>query len=74
MWFNSAMNSLRKLSTSYNSVLRRLLGISQSYSASNMFVSRGILTFSDLLQNLYAGLHHELIAGQILVLPLVYLL
>ena len=39
LWFNSTKSSLKKLSTSYNSVLRRLLGISKPYSASKMFVS-----------------------------------
>ena len=33
LWFNSTRSSLKKLSTSYNSVLRRLLGISKPYSA-----------------------------------------
>ena len=37
-------------STSYNSVLRRLLCISKPYSASNMFVSRGIPSFAELLR------------------------
>ena len=42
LWCNSTKGSINKLSTSYNSVLRRLLCISKPYSASNMFVSRGI--------------------------------
>ena len=50
MWFNSTKSSLKKLSTSYNSVLRRLIGISKPYSASKMFVSRGIPTFAELLR------------------------
>ena len=50
LWFNSTKSSLKKLSTSYNSVLRRLLGISKPYSASKMFVSRGIPTFAELLR------------------------
>ena len=50
MSFNTTMSRLEKLSTSYNSVLRRLLGISKPYSASNMYVSRGIPTFSELLE------------------------
>ena len=36
--------------TSYNTVLRRLLCISLPYSASQMFVSQGILTFDELLR------------------------
>ena len=50
LWFNSIKSSTKKLSTSYNSVLRRLLCISKPYHASNMFVSRGLPTFVELLQ------------------------
>ena len=50
LWFNSTKSSLIKLSTSYNSVLRRLLCISKPYSASSMFVSRGIPSFAELLR------------------------
>ena len=50
LWFNSMNICLIKLSTSYNSVLRRLLCISKPYSASNMFVSRGIPSFAELLR------------------------
>ena len=50
LWFNSTKSSINKLSTSYNSVLRRLLCISKPYSASNMFVSRGIPSFAELLR------------------------
>ena len=49
LWFNSTKSSLKKLSTSFNSVLRRLLGICKPYSASKLFVSRGISTFAELL-------------------------
>ena len=37
LWFNSRKSSLKKLSTSYNSVIRRFLGICKPYSASKMF-------------------------------------
>ena len=50
LWFNSTKSSLKNLPTSYNSVLRRLLGICKPYSASKMFVSRGIPTFAELLR------------------------
>ena len=50
LWFNSTKDSLHKLMTSYNTVLRRLLCISLRYSASQMFVSQGILTFDELLR------------------------
>ena len=51
MWFNSTMSSLKKLSTSYNSALRRLQSISKPYCNINMFVSRGIPTLSELMGN-----------------------
>ena len=44
------IRSLKKLSTSYNSVLRRLLGMCKPYSASKMFVSRGIPKSAELLR------------------------
>ena len=50
LWLNFTKSSLIKLYTSYNSVLRRLVCISKPYSASNMFVSRGIPSFAELLR------------------------
>ena len=50
LWFNSTKSSIKKLTKSYNSVLRRLLCISKLYSASNMFVSRRIPTFAEILR------------------------
>ena len=50
LWFNSSKGSIEKLRTSYNSALRRFLAISKPYSASQMFVSRGILSFDELLR------------------------
>ena len=50
LWLNSTKSSLKKLSTSYNSVLRRLLAICKPYSASKMFLSQGIPTFAELLR------------------------
>ena len=50
LWFNSTKGSLKKLKTSYNSALRRFLVISKPYGASQMFVSRGILSFDELLR------------------------
>ena len=52
-WFNSTKSSLKKLSKSYNNVLRRLLEICKPYSTSKMFVSRGIPTFAELLRKIY---------------------
>ena len=42
LWFNSTKNSLKKLSTSCDSVLR-------SHLANKMFICRGIPTFAELL-------------------------
>ena len=50
LWFNSTKGSIKKLRTSYNSALRRFLAISKPYSASQMFVPRGILSFDELLR------------------------
>ena len=50
LWFNSTKGSLKKLKTSYNSALIRFPVISKPYSASQMFVSREILSFDELLR------------------------
>ena len=50
LWFNSTKGSIKKLRTRYNSALRMFLAISKPYSASQMFVSRGILSFDELLR------------------------
>ena len=50
LWFNSTSSSIKKLKSSYNSVLRRLLCIRMPYSASEMFVSCGIPSFYELLR------------------------
>ena len=47
LWFNSTKDSLNKLKTSYNSALRRFL---VPYNANQMFASRGILSFDELLR------------------------
>ena len=49
LWFNSTKDRLHKLRTNYNTVLHRLHCISLPYSASQMFASRGIPTFDELL-------------------------
>ena len=48
LWFNSTSSSIKKLKSSYNSVLRRLLCIRMPYSASEMFVSCGIPSLYEL--------------------------
>ena len=65
--FNCMKNSLMKLSTSYSSVLRCLLCISKPYSASNMFISRGIRSFAQLLRNQSTDLKPELSLVQTLL-------
>ena len=45
LWFNSTKSNMKKLRTNYNSALCRFLAISKPYSASQMFVSRGILCY-----------------------------
>ena len=51
LWFNSTKSSLKKLSTSYNSVLSGLLGICKPHSASKrLYPCRGIPTFAELLR------------------------
>ena len=50
LWFNSTSSSIKKLKASYNGVLRRLLLIVKPYSASEMFVTHGILSFLELLR------------------------
>ena len=60
LWFNSTKGSLKKLKTSYNSVLRRFLTISKPYSASQMFVSREYYRLMNCHVNLCIGLLREL--------------
>ena len=50
LWFNSTSSSIKKLKTSYNGALRRLLLIKKTYSASTMFVTHGIPSFFELLR------------------------
>ena len=50
LWFNSTSSSTKKLKTSYNGALRRLLPIKKPYSANTMFVTHGIPTFLELLR------------------------
>ena len=50
LWFNSTSSSIKKLKTSYNSALRNLLLIRKPYSASTMFITRGIPSFYELLR------------------------
>ena len=50
LWFNSTSSSIKKLKSSYNSVLRRLLCIRMPYSVSELFVSCGIPSFYELLR------------------------
>ena len=51
---------MKKFRTSYNSALRWFLTISKPYSASQMFVSRGIVSFDELLRKSVTGALREL--------------
>ena len=53
LWFNSTSSSIKKLTASYNGVLRRLLLIVKPYSASEMFVTHGIPSFFNYFGNVY---------------------
>ena len=66
LWFNSTKSSLIKLSTSYNSELRRLLCMSKSYSASNMIVLEVFLSLLNFSVNLSIELKTELSVVQTL--------
>ena len=44
------LHGIKKLKTSYNGALRRLLLIKKPYSASTMFVTHGIPSFFELLR------------------------
>ena len=73
LWFNLTKSSIKKLSTSYNSVLRRLLCISKPYSASNMFISRADnVDLQNFCINLFIDLQNKLKLVQILSLQPVY--
>ena len=50
LWFNSTSSSIKKLKTSYNGALRRLLLIKKPYSTSTMFVTHEIPSFFELLR------------------------
>ena len=50
LWFNSTSSSIKKLKTSYNGELRRLLPIKNHNNASTMFVTHGIPSFFELLR------------------------
>ena len=66
LWFNSTSSSIKKLKSSYSSVLRRLLCIRMPYSASEMFASCGIPSFYELPQNVFLISLSELIRTHIL--------
>ena len=75
LWYNSTKSSLKKLSTSYNSVLRRLLGICKPYSTSKMLFLEVFQHLLNCFAHLFIGLFNELSTAQtvLLVLPLMYI-
>ena len=60
LWFNSTSSSIKKLKTSYNGALRRLLLIKKPYSASTMFVTHGIPSFFELLRKCIYNFSHRI--------------
>ena len=82
LWFNSNKGSLKKLKTSYNSALRRFRVINKPYSASQMIVSRGILSFDELLrksidrfveriENSTSSIIHACLSSSVFLYPLI---
>ena len=65
-WFKSTSSSIKKLNSSYNSMLRRSLCIGMPYSASEMFVSCGVPSFYELLRKCIFDFLSELVETQIL--------
>ena len=51
LWFNSTSSNIKKLTVSYNGVLRRLLLIVKPYSAREMFVTNNISLFYEIFRN-----------------------
>ena len=72
LWFNSTKSSINKLSTSYNSVLRRLLCISKPYSAVTCLFPGEFHYLQNFCVNLFIDLQNELKLAQILSLQPVY--
>ena len=50
LWFNYTSPSIKNRKSSHNSVLRRLLCVRMPYSASELFVSCGVLSFYEVLR------------------------
>ena len=61
LWLNSTSSSIKKLKTSYNDALRRLLLIKKPYSASTMFVTHGIPSFLNCCANVVLFFLNELV-------------
>ena len=68
LWFNSTKSSLRKLSTSYNSVLHRPLGICKPYSVSKSLFPDVFQHLLNFFAHLFIGLHNELSTVEIVLL------
>ena len=72
LWFNSTKSSLIKLSTSYYSVLRRLLCISKPYCASICLFLEVFLPLLNFCVNLSIDLNTDLSKAQTPLLQHVY--
>ena len=51
LWCNCTVTAMKRLRIAYNNSLRRLLGIPQHNSASEMFVQLNIKSFGELMRN-----------------------
>ena len=60
-WFNGCKTYLNQLKICYNNALRRLLNIPKRSSASEMFVSLDIPSFSELLRKCIFGFSNRLL-------------
>ena len=71
LWFNSTSSSIKKLKSSYNSVLRRLLCIRTTYSASEIFVTCGIPSFYELLRKCIFDIYCTFMTIFLLILSII---
>ena len=74
LWFNSTKSRLKKLSTNYNSVLRRLLVICNRVVLVNCLFPEVFQHLLNCFAHLFTGLHNELSIVQIVLLVLHYYL
>ena len=69
LWYSYKAASLRKLTTAYNTILRRLLNIPRfqdgvNYSAKAMFASNNILNFTSLMRKIIYAFYCRLVGSK----------